>query len=141
MNSSELNEYNNTSTTVSIDSRSLASTFTDYGLAIAAIILFMVGVSGNVTAIAAYVASPRLRCPQNLFVINLAVADCVTLFCAPIVITNSLTDTLVKPPFACYAVVIFLRLTTVMGMVTISAIGRITVCGDLAIVYVYFIKQ
>ena len=60
-----------------------------YGLDVIVTVLFVVGVTGNLCAVVTYVASRRLRTPQNAFVVSLAVADTMLVVWSPLIIVNA----------------------------------------------------
>lgn len=86
-------------------------------------VLMAVGLLGNLSAICVYMSSRRLRLPQNVFVVSLAVTDCVMVLSAAIVIVNLHSSVLHQSTGACLAIVLAFRLASSLGMVTIAAIG------------------
>jgi Na+/serine symporter len=62
----------------------------DRTFAVILVVIFVIGVSGNVASMITYLGSRRLRMPANLFIVSLGCADLVTLFCIPFIVYNVL---------------------------------------------------
>lgn len=103
--------------------RTLIEEHTVLILATTLTVLLTIGLLGNACAIFVHLTSRRLRLPHNVFVVSLAITDCVMMLSAPVVIINLRSGILVESAGACLAVVVAFRFASSLEMLTIAAIG------------------